>query len=117
MKRLIPATIILVFIITICTIANILVEQNLNQALEDINKFKNKTISAQQLQESWNNKKENLSIFVNHGFLDDISIYIGQLMVSDSDIKSPEFETTYKNIQTIMHAIKEDQRFAPHSFY
>ncbi len=117
MKRLIPASIILVLIIVLCFCSHILVDNICDKALNDIDKYYNKTISAQDIQKSWQDKKEKLSLFVNHGFLDEISIYIGQLTVVDTDIKSPDFETIYKNIQTIMYMIKEEQRFAPHSFY
>ena len=117
MKRLIPATLILIFIVSLCFYSHVMVNKLCNKTIEDINNFYNKTISVRQLQEKWQKNKEKISLFVNHGFLDDISVYVGQLAVSDSDIKSPEFETVYKNIKTITHMIKEEQRFAPHSFY
>lgn len=117
MKRLIPAALILVFIILLCVSANLLINDICDDTLEDINRFHNKTITAQFLQKIWKTNKEKLSLFVNHGFLDEISVYIGQLTVSDADIKSPEFETIYKNIQTILLIIKEEQHLAPHSFY
>lgn len=117
MKRLIPAAIILIFIITLCISSHLLVDNICDKTLNDIDNFYNKVISAQDLQDSWQNNKAKLSLFVNHGFLDDISIYIGQLTVSDNDIKSPEFEAIHKNIQSIMYLIKEEQRFAAHSFY
>ena len=117
MKRLIPATIIFIFIISLCFSSHVLVYKITNKTLDDIDSFYNKTISAKQLQQSWQKNKEKLSLFVNHGFLDDISVYVGQLTIADADIKSPEFETIHKNILTIINMIKEEQRFASHSFY
>ena len=117
MKRLIPAAIILIFIIVLCILANISVTNNLEKTLDDINRFKNSIISEYQLQESWSNTKEKLSVFVNHGPLDDISVYIGQLTLLNSDTTYPQFEAIYKNIQTIISSIKEDLRFSVHSFY
>lgn len=117
MKRLIPAIIILLFIIIMCFYSHILVDSICSKTLDDIENFYNKKITAQDIQNSWQNQKELLSLFVNHNFLDEISIYIGQLTVADADLKSPEFETIYKNVQTILYMIKEEQRFAPHSFY
>ena len=85
--------------------------------ITDIDSFYNKNISADALQSNWQNNKEKMSAFVNHQFLDDISLYIGQLTVSDADIKSPEFNTTRTNILTIISMIKNEQHLAAHSFY
>ncbi len=57
-----------------------------------------------------------MSLFVNHGFLDKISIYIGQLTVfTDSNL--PENQAVYKNIESVLALIKAEHRFGMHSFY
>ena len=117
MKRLIPATLILFIIVLLCISSNVSVKRNCNKLINDIDAYYLKKISANMLQENWQKSKEKMSAFVNHRFLDDISIYIGQLTVADTDIKSPEFETTRKNILTIISMITEEQRFKMHSFY
>lgn len=93
------------------------VKTTCDSLISDIDSFYNKDISAEVLQSNWQNNKEKMSFFVNHQFLDDISLYIGQLTVADGDIKSPEFNTTRTNILTIVSMIKNEQRLAAHSFY
>lgn len=116
MKRLIPATVILIFIISLCFTSHFLVNKICNQTIEDINKFRDKSTSAQNLENTWKKSKEKLSIFVNHGFLDDVSVYISQLTLFTAD-NSSQFDTIYKNIETMIDMIKEEQRLATHSFY
>lgn len=114
MKRLIPAAIILIFIITVCIGANIYVNKNCDLTLEYINEYRNNKITNTKLEDFWQERKEKMSLFVNHGFLDKITVYIGQLAasedLSDSDI-------VYKNIESVLNLIRTEQEFALHSFY
>ena len=116
MKRLIPATIILVFTISLCICSHILVDRACDNTLKDINDFYNQTINAQSLQNSWQKRKEKMALFVNHSFLDEISLYMGQLAVYN-DFNSEYFEHTLKNIQTTLSMIKAEQQLSAHSFY
>lgn len=117
MKRLIPAGIILIFIISICIFSNIFIDRACEQTIDDINAYYDQNISADVLHDSWNRQKEKMSLFVNHGFLDKISVYIGQLTMGESESNPPESDTIYKNIKTILSLIKEEQEFDLHSFY
>lgn len=117
MKRLIPASIILILLITICFCSHSYIDKLCKKTASDIEKYRNQTITASVLEENWKNQKENMSIFVNHEFLDKISIYIGQLTVYDITANPAVLETTYKNILTVLSMIKEEQRFELHSFY
>ncbi len=116
MKRLIPAAIILVFIISICVVAHICVDRACEKTLDDIENYYNKTITAPQLENRWKERKEHMALFVNHGFLDKISLYIGQLTLTTND-NSPELNAVYKNIESVLSLIKAEQKFALHSFY
>ena len=84
--------------------------------IDDIENYYNKKITATQLENIWKERKEQMALFVNHGFLDKISVYIGQLTIATND-NSPEFETVYKNIESVISLIKAEQKFALHSFY
>ncbi len=117
MKRLIPAIAILVFTITLCSLANIFVDHACDQTLDDIESYYSQHITASELENSWQKRKEQMSLFVNHGFLDKISIYIGQLTVVSNDNTSSETNAIYKNIESVLSLIKEEQKFALHSFY
>ena len=116
MKRLIPAIIILVFTISVCISSHIYIKHACNDTLDDIKKYQNQSISASALESSWEQRKDKMSIFINRGFLDKISIYIGRLTVIDNT-ESLEFNTAQKNIATLLSMIKTEQRFAAHSFF
>ena len=116
MKRLIPAAIILVFIVFLCVFSHTHVNRICDKTLSDVQKYYNQKISANDLEQSWKHNKEKLLLFVNHSFLDKISIYIGELTVLN-DNKNNYFNDAYINIQTILSMIKEEQQFAAHSFY
>ena len=116
MKRLIPAAIILLFIISICIIAHIFVDHACEKTLDDIEHFYNGSITAAQLENRWKERKEQMALFVNHDFLDKISVYIGQLTITTND-NLPEHNAVYKNIESVLSLIKAEQEFAPHSFY
>ncbi len=117
MKRLIPALIIIVLVIAVCFWAQIHVDNACRETLIDIENFRNKTITGAQLEEKWQEQKENMSLFVNHGFLDKISVYIGQLTVAATDETSLELNAVYKNIESVLSLIKAEQKFGLHSFY
>ncbi len=116
MKRLIPAVIILVFIISICVVAHICVDRACEKTLDDIEVFYNGGITADQLENRWKERKEQMALFVNHGFLDKISVYMGQLTLATDD-NSHELNAVYKNIKSVLSLIKAEQKFALHSFY
>ncbi len=116
MKRLIPAAIILVFIISICICAHICVDRACKKTIDDIENYYNQNITGAQLENNWKERKEQMALFVNHGFLDKISVYIGQLTI-DTNNSLPESYTVYKNIESVISLIKAEQKFALHSFY
>lgn len=117
MKRLIPAGIILIFLIAICVFSHTYTDKICEQAIKDVENYYNKNISADTLQDTWNEHKEKMSVFVNHEFLDEMSIYVGQLSAFENKQDSPETALIYKNIETFLSLIKEEQKFAIHSFY
>ncbi len=107
----------MVILISICVYSYFYIDKSCKQTASDIERYRNKTLSSSALEDNWVNQKEKMSIFVNHEFLDKISIYIGQLAVSDSSADNTTFDITYKNILTVLSMIKEEQRFGLHSFY
>ena len=113
MKRLIAAAIILVFIISVCAVSHIYVDRACQQTLNDVERYYNQEISADALQKSWSKQKEKMSVFVNHSFLDKISVYIGQLDTQQSLAD----DAVYKNIKTLLSLINEEQRLELHRFY
>ncbi len=117
MKRLFPAAIILVFVISVCVCAHLYVDRACDETLKDIENYYNKNIAAATLEDIWHQRKENMSLFVNHDFLDKISVYIGQLTLTSAQDNPTFFDTVYKNIESVLQLIKEEQSFGLHSFY
>ena len=126
MKRLIPAVIILVCIISICICANVYVGRTCEQMLDTIDKYYADCTNASnteinqltnKLKSTWYNKKEKLALFINHSFLDKTTVYINELPVIIEDGTHHEFMLTYANIKTLFSQMKAEQKFALHSFY
>lgn len=116
MKRLIPATVILFSTILICVYAHTFIKKSCNDTLVDINRYNNREISASELENSWKKRKEKMSLFVNHGFLDNISLYIGQLTLTDNT-NTAEIAIAHKNIESTLTLIITEQKLGLHSFY
>ena len=117
MKRIIPAGIILIFMISVCFISHHFVEKHCNQTLQNLSKYKNKEITYTELNEKWKEDKEKMSLFANHSFLDEISIYIGQLKAYESKPQAPQFEATMQRVESLLLIIKEEQQLRLYSFY
>lgn len=116
MKRIIPTLIIIVTVISVCTFSHCYVYKTCDKTLNDINLYRNQKIDADTLKNNWKKQKDKLELFVNHGLLDDISIYIGELTV-EKTFNGDDFFTTFNNIETSLKLIKDEQRLALHSFY
>ena len=117
MKRLIPASIVFTLVIALCFWAHTYINHACQETLDDIENFYNQSITSSELEKNWQERKENMALFVNHGFLDKISVYIGQLTVAKNDSSSHEINVVYKNIKSVLSLIEEEQKFALHSFY
>lgn len=116
MKRLIPAVIILLSVIVVCNISHNYVNNVCDKTTENIENYHNKEIDSDTLEKNWECQKEKLGIFVNHGLLDDISMSIGKLTLYDTRSDNRFYEA-YRDIQTTLEMIKEEQKFGLHSFY
>lgn len=115
MKRLIPAAIILICTVSVCIFSYTYTERECQNTLKEIELYKNDEITADKLESLWQTRKEKMSVFINRDFLDKISVYIGQLTAVD--ITSGKFCEIYKNIETLLSMIKNEQSFALHSFF
>ncbi len=116
MKRLLYAIAVLTLAVSLTIYSHFAVNQATKKTIADIEKFCNQKISGETLISTWRQRKEDLSAFVNHDFLDQISLYIGQITLGDSN-EDENFVTAYQNIMTLLSMIQDEQRLAPHSFY
>ncbi len=116
MKRLIYAAIIFATTIFLTCYSHIDVNRHCKDTNNDIKQFCSKKISGDALEKSWENRKKKMSAFVNHDFLDQLSIYIGQLTLGDNS-EDENFSITQKNIETLLAMIKDEQHLSIDSLY
>lgn len=126
MKRLIPASIMIIFIAALCIYSNVYVNRACEQTVTDIEQYYENCFSnsdstietlSQNLENNWKKRKETLELFVNHSFLDKISLYIAQLPVLAQSGNETQFILVCENIKELTEQICEEQKFALHSFY
>ncbi|MGN1320840.1 MAG: DUF4363 family protein [Acutalibacteraceae bacterium] len=126
MKRLIPASIMIIFIAALCIYSNVYVNRACEQTVTDIEQYYENCFSnsdstietlSLNLENNWQKRKETLELFVNHSFLDKISLYIAQLPVLAQSGNETQFILVCENIKELTEQICEEQKFALHSFY
>lgn len=115
MKRLIPAAIILICVITVCFASHCYVWRICDITVNYVEDYKNEKINSRQLIDYWHKNKQNLEITVNHKLLDDISIYIDELTVKD--LSDDDYATTFQNIKTSLQLIKNEYKLAKNNFF
>ena len=114
MKRLLPAVILLTFAVLLCFYSHVSINRHCDDTMKDINDFYSGKISSETVQNNWHARKDKMSIFANHEFLDKITIYVGQLT---TDTRNSNDVSIYLNIKTVLSMIKDEQRLSEHSFY
>lgn len=124
MKRLIPAAILLVLVITAyitsllfitnsCDTTKDLLETTISAYRTD----KTATEEAKKVEQYWSKKEPMLSVFVNHDRIDDIETAISSLNVY---AKMPDNDLFYEyadNVKILIHQIMEDTKFTMHSIF
>lgn len=116
MKRLIYAVLVFILLLSLTIYSHVSVDRHCNTTLKEVKDFQNQTITGEALAQSWSAHKEKMSAFVNHDFLDQISLYINQISLGYSN-KDENFAVACKNIETLLSMIQQEQRLALHSFY
>ena len=116
MKRLFYAIISLILLVALSIYSHVTVDEYCNQTITDLKDFSDKKISGDALTKSWRERKEKMSAYVNHDFLDQITQYIGQMTLGDNH-EDENFIVARKNIETLIKLIQEEQKLAAHSFY
>ncbi len=124
MKRLIPAAILFVLVIT-AYITSLLFITNSCDKTKDLLETTitaysdNKTAKeeAKKVEKYWSKKEPLLSVFVNHDRIDDIETAISSLNVY---AKIPDNDLFYEyadNVKILIHQIMEDTKFTMHSIF
>ncbi len=124
MKRLIPAAILLVLVITAYITSLLYITNNcdttenlLETSVTAYKTQKTATEEAKKLEEYWSKKEPILSVFVNHDRIDDVETAISSLNVY---AKMPDNDLFYEyadNVKILIHQIMEDTKFTMHSIF
>lgn len=126
MKRLIPAILILIFIITVCVTCNMYVQKKCEKTIADVEncffelKQNNNFVAhskANAIKENWEKDKHKLEFFLNHKFIDQVSVCMSQLPVLTENSSVTAFSLTLENLKCVLNEIKEEQKLNLHSFY
>lgn len=124
MKRIIPATIILliiflgyigsyIYVNNICNTVNQKIE-NCIKEYEEIGNAKN---DAFKLKKYWDKKEKILSFFVNHNMIDEVEMTISKINLYSEFENNYIFYDSCNTAQTLLHQIIEDTKISAHSVF
>lgn len=126
MKRLIPASIILIILVIICAVGNIFVINKSTDFSKKVDKcydayqrgdYDTSKEIASKLYGEWDKTQKQLAIFVNHAMLDDISKATARLASYKLDNPDTHFASECIDIQSVLHRMCDEQRIIPENFY
>ena len=126
MKRIIPACILAVVIISSCIVGQIVVKKYCDGVYNDLKECKEQFVNGEistaynlsvEVKENWTGNKAVLSVFVNHNLLDEISQSVMQLPEFAKTDGKDTFLGECSKIQSMLTLIKEEQRIRGESFY
>lgn len=126
MKRLVPATILLIFIIIICAASNYTICKSIKIAKGEIEKceqlykgekFEDAKDCAKKFKDNWIKSNRLISVYSNHCPLDDITKLSGILPVAIDKKNDFEFASSISQLKTAFDIIYEEQSFTLQSLY
>lgn len=124
MKRLIPAGILLLavissYILSLSYITSTCKETHklLTGCEEDYKDNRNAEVALKKLTEAWNEKEQLLSFFVNHDKIDEIELELSSLKVFCKSDESLMFFDHTENLKMLLHQIIEDTQINTHSVF
>ncbi len=122
MKRLIPAAILLIFVITAYITGYFYTTRTCDTASEMLNECitiyksdKNAHNSAKELEKFWGEREGTLSVFANHADIDQIELAIGSLVVYSNSPDNKIFYEYSGTVKTLLHQLIEDSKPSMHS--
>lgn len=78
---------------------------------------KNAQRPSEELKRLWDKKENPLSLFVNHGSIDDIELAISELCVYSTSDEENDFSERVETVRTLLHQIEEDTALTVHSVF
>lgn len=124
MKRLIPASILLVIVIisyfgSLNYIKGVC-EETKKQVAECETEYKNGNdaeAKVESLKKLWDEKEGTLSFFVNHGEIDEVELELSSLSVFVKEKENAMFYDHIESLKTLLHQIEEDTSLSMHSIF
>lgn len=124
MKRLIPAAILLTVVLGIYLYSLQYVTEACDDAKLSVARCENEyrnggnpEAAAAELKELWDKREGTLSLFVNHGEIDDFEYELAALTVFAKTDEEAMFYESIAQLRTLLHQIKEDTAFGAHSIF
>lgn len=126
MKRLIPMFVLLIITLSVCFLGSYTANKEcdktkkelsvIKEKMNDLNYTEAKKLSKE-LEDKWNDRRELLSIFVNHGLLDDVTNGIHRIKGCTEKDKSQNFLSEYQSTHNALDLIIHEQKLTAESFY
>ncbi len=124
MKRLIPASVLIIFVATIylmslnyinesCKEANELLESSVTEYETNGTAYE----ETKKLNDFWEIKEKYLSFFVNHNHIDEIELAISALVVYSKDKSNILYLEYADKVKVLLHQIKEETKISTHSIF
>lgn len=124
MKRLIPAAILLAAVFGIYFFSLQYVTEACDVAKLSVARCENEyrnggdpEAAAAELERLWDKREGMLSLFVNHGEIDDFEYELASLSVFAKTDEEAMFYESIARLRTLLHQIKEDTAFGAHSIF
>lgn len=124
MKRLIPAGVLLCFVIAVYLFSFNYINKSCNKTLNLLNETtetyktgETAEKSAKKLKKYWDKEEIVLSLFINHNHIDDIEKAISSLNVYAKEKNNVIFYEYADEIKILLHQIIEDSKIGAHSIF
>ena len=124
MKRLIPAIIILIILISSYFGSYVYINHvcdTVKQGVEDcLNEYKEHGTAkadAKWLKNYWDENEKILSFFVNHAMIDEVEMAISNIKLHASFEENYMFYDSCDKTKTLLHQIMEDTKISAHSVF
>ena len=124
MKRLIPASILLVIVIISYFGSFNYIKDVCDETKKQIaecetayKKGNNAEAKVESLKKLWDEKEGTLSFFVNHGEIDEVELELSSLSVFVKEKENAMFYDHIESLKTLLHQIEEDTSLSMHSIF
>lgn len=124
MKRLIAAAVLAVIIAAVYFAGNLYIKNVIeksyvlvDQCYNDYKKGENSEKTAKKLKSYWAENESLLSVFANHGSIDEVEKAINTMVIYSSTAEKEIFMEYSDTVKTLLHQLREDNSLTMHSVF